>query len=175
MNLTHSLAQLQKDHVVLELECIDRMYLNAYVPKLTSEAGIAAFCRGYLGHRFASTKQAVAMTDAFVKAIRTFIEQEGLDWSASRRASARTTSCKRTSAAYQTRRRRLRRRRPGEDARAAHHPQGPARRRHHALDHVLHRHGQRLLLLLPGPGLRPLLPQVRLLLPLLGQALPQWP
>src|SRR2546427_2412210 len=65
MKLTRSLAQLQKEHVVMELECSDRMYLNAYVPKLTSEAGIAAFCRGYLGHRFASTKQAVAMTDAF--------------------------------------------------------------------------------------------------------------
>src|SRR5919201_1181545 len=79
MKITQSLAQLQKEHVVMELECIDRMYLNAYVPKLTSEAGIAAFCRGYLGHRFASTKQAVAMTDTFIKSIRAFIEQEGLN------------------------------------------------------------------------------------------------
>jgi hypothetical protein len=55
------------------------MSLNAYVPKLTSEGGIAAFCRGYLGHRFASTKQAVAMTDAFKKSIATFIEKEGLE------------------------------------------------------------------------------------------------
>jgi hypothetical protein len=79
MKVTHSLAQLQKEHVVLELECIDRMYLNAYVPKLTSEGGIAAFCRGYLGHRFASTKQAVAMTKAFVKSIEVFIQDEGLE------------------------------------------------------------------------------------------------
>lgn len=79
MKLTHSLAQLQKEHVVLELECIDRMYLNAYVPKLTSEGGIAAFCRGYLGHRFASTKQAVAMTQAFVKSIEAFLQHEGLE------------------------------------------------------------------------------------------------
>src|SRR5947207_5778426 len=79
MKLTRSLAQLQKEHVVLELECIDRMYLNAYVPKLTSEAGIAAFCRGYLGYRFASTKQAVAMTHRFVKSIEAFIQREGLE------------------------------------------------------------------------------------------------
>ena len=39
MNITHSLAQLQQDHVVMELECIDRMYLNAYVPELTSGKG----------------------------------------------------------------------------------------------------------------------------------------
>jgi hypothetical protein len=79
MKITHSLAQLQKEHVVLELECIDRMYLNAYVPKLTSEGGIAAFCRGYLGHRFASTKQAVTMTKAFVKSIEAFLQREGLE------------------------------------------------------------------------------------------------
>ena len=79
MKLTRSLAELQQEHVVLELECIDRMYLNAYVPQLTTGGGIAAFCRGYLGHRFASTKQAVAMTQTFVKAIDTFIEQEGLE------------------------------------------------------------------------------------------------
>ena len=35
MKIAHSLAELQKDHVVLALECIDRMYLNAYVPKRT--------------------------------------------------------------------------------------------------------------------------------------------
>jgi hypothetical protein len=79
MKVTHSLAQLQKEHVVLELECIDRMYLNASVPKLTSEGGIAAFCRGYLGHRFASTKQAVTMTQAFVKSIEAFLQREGLE------------------------------------------------------------------------------------------------
>ncbi|HXJ73684.1 MAG TPA: hypothetical protein VNM37_12550, partial [Candidatus Dormibacteraeota bacterium] len=79
MKVTKSLAELQKEHVVLELECIDRMYLNAYVPQLTSEAGIAAFCRGYLGHRFASTKQAVAMTDAFIKSIRQFIQRERVE------------------------------------------------------------------------------------------------
>jgi hypothetical protein len=36
MKVTKSLAELQKDHVVMELECIDRMYLNAYVPQLSS-------------------------------------------------------------------------------------------------------------------------------------------
>src|SRR5438093_3929532 len=79
MKITHSLAQLQKEHVVMELECIDRMYLNAYVPLLTSEAGIAYFFRGHLGHRFASTKQAVAKTQAFVKSIEAFIQREGLE------------------------------------------------------------------------------------------------
>ena len=79
MKLPPSLSELQKDHVVLELECIDRMYLNAYVPKLTSEAGIASFCRDYLGHRFASTKQAAEMTRRFVDSIKSFIRDQGLE------------------------------------------------------------------------------------------------
>ena len=54
-------------------------FLNADVPQLTTEGGIAAFCRGYLGHRFASTKDAVEMTKTFVKNIDTFIDREGLD------------------------------------------------------------------------------------------------
>jgi hypothetical protein len=78
MKVTPSLAQLQQDHVVLELECIDRMYLNAYIPRLTSEPGIAAFFRGHLGHRFASTKAAAPMTDAFITAIRDFIHDHDI-------------------------------------------------------------------------------------------------
>ena len=74
--LTPSVAELQRQHVVLELECIDRMYLNAYVPKLTSAAGVAGFFRGYLGHRFASTKDAAAMTNRFVISIRDFLQRE---------------------------------------------------------------------------------------------------
>jgi hypothetical protein len=76
MKLSKSVAELQREHVVLELECIDRMYLNAYVPQLTSEAGVAGFVRGHLGYRFASTKQVAQMTDAFVESIMQF----GLDY-----------------------------------------------------------------------------------------------
>jgi len=75
MNVSPSVAQLQREHVVMELECIDRMYLNAYIPKLTSEAGIAGFLRGHLGYRFASTKQAGKMTAAFIRRIREFLKE----------------------------------------------------------------------------------------------------
>jgi hypothetical protein len=79
MNTTPTLVQLQSEHVVMELECIDRMYLNAYVPQLTTANGIAAFCRGYLGHQFASTKQAAAMTEKFVRSIHDFLKRERLE------------------------------------------------------------------------------------------------
>ncbi len=76
--VSSSVAELQREHVISELECIDRMYLNAYVPKLTSAAGVAGFFRGYLGHRFASTKQAGVMTDRFITCIRDFLQQEDI-------------------------------------------------------------------------------------------------
>ena len=79
MKLSKSVAELQREHVVMELECIDRMYLNAYVPQLTTEAGVAGFVRGYLGHHFASTKQVAEMTDTFVASIMQFALDHGID------------------------------------------------------------------------------------------------
>jgi hypothetical protein len=79
MKLSKSVAELQREHVVLELECIDRMYLNAYVPQLTNEAGVAGFVRGHLGYRFASTKQLAEMTEAFVESIMQFTLDHKID------------------------------------------------------------------------------------------------
>ena len=59
MNIAKSVAQLQRENVEFELEGIDRMYLNLYVPQLASASGVAAYFRGYKGRRFASTKEAV--------------------------------------------------------------------------------------------------------------------
>ena len=78
MNIPYSVAELQKNHVLFELEGIDRLYLNAYVPKLTNEAGVASYFRYHLGHRFASTKQAVHITAGFIAAIRKFIKDNDI-------------------------------------------------------------------------------------------------
>ena len=43
MNLPRSAADVLADHVTMELECIDRMYLNVYVPKLAFPGGVAHF------------------------------------------------------------------------------------------------------------------------------------
>src|SRR4029077_16950028 len=79
MILSKSVAELQRERVVLELECIDRMYLNAYVPQLTTEAGVASFVRGYLGHRFASTKTVAQMSESFVESIMQFALDHRID------------------------------------------------------------------------------------------------
>jgi hypothetical protein len=79
MNHCTSVAELQREHISFELECIDRMYLNFYVPKLTSAPGVAAYFRYYKGQRFASTKDAVAMTRAFRRTVESFAQEHGIE------------------------------------------------------------------------------------------------
>ncbi|HSO74749.1 MAG TPA: hypothetical protein VLU47_07915, partial [Blastocatellia bacterium] len=78
MTLPKNVGELQHENVVLELECIDRMYLNLYVPQLTSAQGVAAYFRCYKGHRFASTKEAVAMSEGFRRQVFDFDERDGI-------------------------------------------------------------------------------------------------
>ena len=43
LTLPKNVAELQGENVLFELECIDRMYLNLYVPQLASAPGVAAY------------------------------------------------------------------------------------------------------------------------------------
>jgi hypothetical protein len=79
MNIAPTVAELQSENVTMELECIDRMYCNGYVPKLTSENGVAGYLRVFLGHRFASTKAVSGKSEAFVREIMEFTQREGID------------------------------------------------------------------------------------------------
>jgi hypothetical protein len=79
MTLARSVADVLSDHVTLEIESIDRMYLNLYVPKLQYESGIVGFFRGHLGYTFASSALMDPITKDFVKAIERFCEDEGVD------------------------------------------------------------------------------------------------
>ena len=67
------------DHVVLESECIDRMYLNAYVPQLQRVGGVVWYLRGHLGQRFASMGSVAPKTVAFVARIEKFAAGQGVD------------------------------------------------------------------------------------------------
>ena len=45
MKKAQSVAGILKDHVTLEVEGIDRMYRNVYVPQLQCEHGVVQFFR----------------------------------------------------------------------------------------------------------------------------------
>ncbi len=79
MTVPRSVAEVLDDHVVFELECIDRMYLNLYQPKLAYTAGVVGFFKGHRGQPFASGALMEPMTKDFVAAIHRFIDDEGLD------------------------------------------------------------------------------------------------
>ena len=61
MSLSRSVAEIL---VTLEIEGIDRMYLNVYVPALQRAGGVASFFRFHRGHPFASS----ALMDPITKA-----------------------------------------------------------------------------------------------------------
>jgi hypothetical protein len=79
MSLSRSVSEILDEHTTLELECIDRMYLNLYVPILQKEAGCAYFWTKHRGHRMASSVQIGPMSHAFVRSIERFAEQEGIE------------------------------------------------------------------------------------------------
>jgi hypothetical protein len=79
MKLPHSVCEVLRDHVVLESECIDRMYLNVYVPQLQRIGGVVWYLRGHLGQRFASTAGVAPKTDAFVAHIERFVAEQGVE------------------------------------------------------------------------------------------------
>ena len=76
MSVTPSVAAILRDHVRLELESIDRMYLNVLVPQLQYERGISCFFRFHRRYRFASSALMEPMTRAFVASIERFIDRE---------------------------------------------------------------------------------------------------
>ncbi|HEY5989981.1 MAG TPA: hypothetical protein VIV12_26890 [Streptosporangiaceae bacterium] len=49
MTVPRTAADVLDDHVTFELECIDRLYLNLYQPKLQHELGVVGFFKGRRG------------------------------------------------------------------------------------------------------------------------------
>jgi hypothetical protein len=80
MTLTRTVADVLRDHVVFEVECIDRMYLNVYVPQLQHVGGLVGYVRRQLGLHIASTAPLARITDRFAAAVHRFAEREQIAW-----------------------------------------------------------------------------------------------
>src|SRR6516165_2651857 len=76
MSIPQSVADILDHHVTFQLECIDRMYLNVYVPMLQSEGGVVKFFRQHGGHKFASSALMDPMTKAFVASMDRFAKPQ---------------------------------------------------------------------------------------------------
>jgi hypothetical protein len=76
MTVPRTVADVLADHVALEVECIDRMYLNVYQPRLQHVNGVVWFFRGHRGATFASSALMDPITKEFVGAIHRFCRDQ---------------------------------------------------------------------------------------------------
>jgi hypothetical protein len=79
MTVARSVADVLADHVVFEVESIDRMYLNVWQPRLAYGGGVQGFFVGHRGYHYASTALMDPMTKAFVADIHGFVAARGLE------------------------------------------------------------------------------------------------
>src|SRR6266542_1842625 len=67
-------------HVALDIECLDRIYLNAYVPILQTSAQVVAFLSGHLGFPFPSPVLFWQLGERFRRAVASFAEANDIPW-----------------------------------------------------------------------------------------------
>jgi hypothetical protein len=66
MTLPRSAGDVLAGHVTLEIECIDRMYLNVYQPRLQDVEGVVQFLRSHRGYPIASSALLEPISRAFI-------------------------------------------------------------------------------------------------------------
>jgi len=77
--VTQTVTEVLENHVTLDLEGIDRLYLNAYQPMLQSGGGIVHFFKKARGAKVASSVLMAPISRDFVQSIRDFAEHHGID------------------------------------------------------------------------------------------------
>ena len=73
-----NINDLLDDHVTLDLECLDRIYLNVYVPNLQVAGQVVAFMRDHLKKPIPSPSIMEKMGNRFRKAVEAFAEDHDI-------------------------------------------------------------------------------------------------
>jgi hypothetical protein len=74
--MTPNIAAIIRQHVSLEVRCIDRLYLHAWMPKLQTSGGLCYFLADHLGHPIPSPALFKPLHDRFIAAVRTFAQRQ---------------------------------------------------------------------------------------------------
>jgi hypothetical protein len=74
MSVPRTVAEVIREHVTLEVEGIDRMYLNVYQPKLQHDGGVITFFRYHRQQPVVSSALMEPISTAFIKKIETFAQ-----------------------------------------------------------------------------------------------------
>src|SRR3982751_2677872 len=72
--------ELLDGHVALNIQCLDRIYLNAYVPKLRTSAQVVAFLSGHLGYPFPSPALFNNIGQRFRRAVTDYAQANNIPW-----------------------------------------------------------------------------------------------
>ena len=80
MTVARSVDDVLTEHVRFQVECIDRMFLNVYVPQLQYPAGLVGYVHRRLGLPIASTAPLAKITDAFCAAVHRFARDNAIPW-----------------------------------------------------------------------------------------------
>lgn len=78
MSLPASVADVMRDHLRFEVECVDRLYLNVYQPRLQYGGGVSNFFRQHRGEACATALVMSRMTRRFVQAVERFAAGRGV-------------------------------------------------------------------------------------------------
>jgi hypothetical protein len=71
-----SIPELLDGHVTLEVECLDRLYLNGYIGSLATSGGLVTFMREQLGKPVPSPVVLGQVTEKFREAVKSMAERE---------------------------------------------------------------------------------------------------
>lgn len=74
--MSPNLESILRDHVSLSVSCIDRIYLNGYVPKLQTPGALCYFLRDHLGYPIPSPALFPPLHDRFVNAVQAFAKEQ---------------------------------------------------------------------------------------------------
>src|ERR1700691_5349584 len=73
-----TISELLDGHLTLEVECLDRLYLNGYIGKLATGLGLSIFMRDQLGKPVPSPVVLGQVSERFRQAVKALAEQEGI-------------------------------------------------------------------------------------------------
>ena len=73
-----TIPELLRDHVSLDLECVDRVYMNGYIPTLQSSGGLVYFLEHHRGQLIASPVLLGEITQNLVGQVEGFAKREGI-------------------------------------------------------------------------------------------------
>jgi len=79
MKLAQNVAEVLDGHVTLEVEGIDRMYLNVYVPQLQCEHEVVQFFREHRKQAWASSALMNPISRRFVAALEAYVKENGIE------------------------------------------------------------------------------------------------